>query len=120
MSYIDFLKEYGHRFWDGTLVTAEQFFLATLLAICIALLAGLMKLSRNRLIRGVAVVYIEFFRGTSLLVQLYWIFFVLPLFGLTFEKSPHALWPWGLLWAPMGPYWCAGASIGSQRAMGSR
>ncbi|MEX1663627.1 ectoine/hydroxyectoine ABC transporter permease subunit EhuC [Thioclava sp. 15-R06ZXC-3] len=86
MSYIDFLKEYGHRFWDGTLVTAEQFFLATLLAICIALLAGLMKLSRNRLIRGVAVVYIEFFRGTSLLVQLYWIFFVLPLFGLTFEK----------------------------------
>ncbi|KEO51451.1 ectoine/hydroxyectoine ABC transporter permease subunit EhuC [Thioclava indica] len=86
MSYIDFLKEYGHRFLDGTLVTAEQFFLATLLAICIALLAGLMKLSRNRLIRGVAVVYIEFFRGTSLLVQLYWIFFVLPLFGLTFEK----------------------------------
>ena len=33
-----------------------------------------------------ATVYIEFFRGTSLLVQLYWIFFVLPLFGVTLDK----------------------------------
>ncbi|OOY19968.1 ectoine/hydroxyectoine ABC transporter permease subunit EhuC [Thioclava sp. DLFJ5-1] len=86
MSYIDFLKEYGPRFWDGTLTTAGQFFLASALAIAIALVAGLMKLSRNGLIRGIAVVYIEIFRGTSLLVQLYWIFFVLPLFGLTLPK----------------------------------
>ncbi|KEP71104.1 amino acid ABC transporter permease [Thioclava dalianensis] len=86
MSYTDFLRQYGDRFWDGTLITAQQFLLASLLAIAIALLAGLMKLSRNRLIRGIAVVYIEIFRGTSLLVQLYWIFFVLPLFGLTLAK----------------------------------
>jgi ABC-type amino acid transport system permease subunit len=33
-----------------------------------------------------AVTYIEIFRGTSLLVQLYWIFFVLPLFGITLDK----------------------------------
>jgi len=37
-------------------------------------------------VRGVATVYIEIFRGTSLLVQLFWIFFVLPLFGLPLEK----------------------------------
>ncbi|KFE33282.1 ectoine/hydroxyectoine ABC transporter permease subunit EhuC [Thioclava atlantica] len=86
MSYLDFLKEYGPRFWDGALVTAGQFLLATALAIAIALTAGLMKLSRNRIVHGAAVVYIEIFRGTSLLVQLYWIFFVLPLFGITLEK----------------------------------
>jgi polar amino acid transport system permease protein len=40
----------------------------------------------NMAVRGVATVYIEIFRGTSLLVQLYWIFFVLPLFGITLEK----------------------------------
>jgi polar amino acid transport system permease protein len=45
-----------------------------------------MKLSDNWLLKGVSVVYIEIFRGTSLLVQLYWIFFVLPLFGVTLEK----------------------------------
>ena len=86
MSYWEFLAEYGGRFWDGTLITAAQFFLSAALAISIALTAGLMKLSNNFLVRGPAIVYIEIFRGTSLLVQLYWIFFVLPLFGITLEK----------------------------------
>lgn len=86
MSYWDFLVEHGPRFVDGTLITAAQFFLSAILAIVIALAAGLMKLSPNPVIKGVSVVYIEVFRGTSLLVQLYWLFFVLPLFGITFEK----------------------------------
>ncbi|MFZ0487267.1 MAG: ectoine/hydroxyectoine ABC transporter permease subunit EhuC, partial [Arenicellales bacterium] len=37
-------------------------------------------------IRYPAIAFIEVFRGTSLLVQLYWIFFVLPLFGLSLDK----------------------------------
>jgi len=86
MSYFDFIAEYGPRFVDGTLITAAQFFLAAALAIAIALLMGLMKLSSSALLRWSAIVYIEIFRGTSLLVQLYWIFFVLPLFGLSLEK----------------------------------
>jgi polar amino acid transport system permease protein len=86
MSYWDFLAEYGPRFVDGTLVTAAQFFLATALAIAIALAMGLMKLSGHWLLKPVSVVYIEIFRGTSLLVQLYWIFFVLPLFGVSLDK----------------------------------
>jgi len=45
-----------------------------------------MRMAPNMAVRGVATVYIEIFRGTSLLVQLYWIFFVLPLFGITLEK----------------------------------
>ncbi len=82
----EFLDTYGARFASGTLVTCAQFVLATLIAVAVALLAGLGKLSKNRLIRGISVVYIEIFRGTSLLVQLYWIFFVLPLFGITLPK----------------------------------
>ncbi|TMV81718.1 ectoine/hydroxyectoine ABC transporter permease subunit EhuC [Thioclava sp. BHET1] len=86
MSLWAFWASYGDRLLAGTLVTVEQFFAAALLAILIALAAGLMKLSDRLLIRGVAVVYIEIFRGTSLLVQLYWIFFVMPLFGVTLDK----------------------------------
>jgi polar amino acid transport system permease protein len=63
-----------------------QFLLAAVLGIAISLCMGLMKLSKNPLVRGTAITYIEIFRGTSLVVQLYWIFFVLPLFGLTIEK----------------------------------
>ncbi|MBX3582753.1 MAG: ectoine/hydroxyectoine ABC transporter permease subunit EhuC [Rhizobiaceae bacterium] len=86
LSYLEFLGQYGDRILSGTLVTIVLTVLAAVLAVAIAVAAGLMRLSRNALIRGVATVYIEIFRGTSLLVQLYWIFFVLPLFGITLEK----------------------------------
>lgn len=82
----EFLETYGPRIVDGTIVTALQFVLATLVAIAVALAAGLGRLSSNFALRGIATVYIEIFRGTSLLVQLYWIFFVLPLFGITLDK----------------------------------
>ncbi|MBI1621245.1 ectoine/hydroxyectoine ABC transporter permease subunit EhuC [Aquamicrobium zhengzhouense] len=86
MSYFEFLSQYGDRIISGTLVTIVLTVLAALLAMAIALAAGLMRMAPNALVRGVAVVYIEIFRGTSLLVQLYWIFFVLPLFGISLEK----------------------------------
>jgi polar amino acid transport system permease protein len=86
MTIWDFLETYGARIANGTLVTCAQFGLAAIIAIVVALIAGLGKLSHNGLIRGVSVIYIEIFRGTSLLVQLYWIFFVLPLFGITLPK----------------------------------
>ena len=86
MSYWEFLAQNAPRFLDGTLVTIAQFLLSAMLAILLALTAGLMKLSRNFTVRWIAGVYIEIFRGTSLLIQLYWIFFVLPLFGLTLDK----------------------------------
>ena len=86
MSYFEFLGQYGDRIVSGTLITMLLTVLSTFLAVAIALAAGLMRMAPNPVIRGVATVYIEIFRGTSLLVQLYWIFFVLPLFGITFEK----------------------------------
>ncbi|MBL0934283.1 MAG: ectoine/hydroxyectoine ABC transporter permease subunit EhuC [Rhizobiaceae bacterium] len=86
MSYLEFLSQYGDRIASGTLITIALTALAALLAMAIALAAGLMRMARNVAVRGVATVYIEIFRGTSLLVQLYWIFFVLPLFGITLEK----------------------------------
>ncbi len=84
--YFEYLQQYAPRFLDGTIVTVQQALLAALLAIAIAIVFGLMKLSTNGPVRWSAIVYIEFFRGTSLLVQLYWIFFVLPLFGITLDK----------------------------------
>jgi polar amino acid transport system permease protein len=86
MSYLEFLAEHGLRLLGGALITLQQTILAAVLAIAIALAMGLMRLAPNPFVRGTATVYIEIFRGTSLLVQLFWIFFVLPLFGITLEK----------------------------------
>lgn len=86
MAYLDFITTYGDRFVSGTIVTIEQSVLAVVVAVAIALTMGLAKLSSSPLTRGVATTYIEIFRGTSLLVQLFWIFYVLPLLGITLEK----------------------------------
>ena len=86
MSFSQFLEQYWPLLASGTGVTVAQFLLGSALTIILALLFGLMKMSGNRLAKTFAVTYIEVFRGTSLLVQLYWIFFVLPLFGVTLEK----------------------------------
>lgn len=63
----------------GALVTLEITLLAILLAAIIAFAAGLMRLSRYRLVRTIAAVYVEILRGTSLLVQLFWLYFALPI-----------------------------------------
>lgn len=86
MSYSEFLTTYGPRLLGGVWVSVQLTVLAALLAIAVAGVVGLLKLAPNPVLRAGATVYIEIFRGTSLLVQLYWIFFVLPLFGVTIDK----------------------------------
>jgi polar amino acid transport system permease protein len=46
--------------------------------VLLAFTAGLALRSGNRVVRGVSRAYVEFFRGTSEVVQLFWIYFVLP------------------------------------------
>lgn len=85
MSYLDFLIEYSPKLITGAYITALQMICASALAIVVSLIFGLMRLSKYRLVTSAATVYIEFFRGTSLLVQLYWIYYVLPLMGVKLE-----------------------------------
>ena len=57
---------------QGALVTAQLTVLGSALALVAAFVAGLGRLSPIAPIRWVATVYIEFFRGTSIFVQLFW------------------------------------------------
>lgn len=41
-----------------------------------------MKISRNKLLRAISTVYVEFIRGTPLLVQVYIVFYGLPMLGI--------------------------------------
>jgi len=66
----------------GLAVTLELTVGAVALAVVISLAAGLARLSPHRAVAWPAAVYIEVFRGTSALVQLFWFYFVLPFFGI--------------------------------------
>jgi polar amino acid transport system permease protein len=66
----------------GVVVTVKITFLAGILTFIIAFVTGIARLSKIRIIRWIFTIYVEFFRGTSLLVQLFWAYFVLPFFGI--------------------------------------
>ena len=52
---------------------------------------ALMRLSRRKLLRGIARTYVSFIRGTPLLVQLFVIYYGLAQFGLRLDPIPSAL-----------------------------
>jgi polar amino acid transport system permease protein len=50
-----------------------------------AFAAGIARTSSNRFVSGLAFIYIVLFRGTPLLVQLFWFYYALPLIGISFD-----------------------------------
>jgi polar amino acid transport system permease protein len=82
--------------FEGALVTIELTIMGSALALVMAFLAGLGRLSRFFAVRALATTYIEFFRGTSIFVQLFWVYFVLPFAGLTLSPLEAGVLALGL------------------------
>jgi len=68
---------------QGALVTVQLTVMGSVLALIMAFITGLGRVSRFAIFRWLATAYIEFFRGTSIFVQLFFAYFVLPLAGIT-------------------------------------
>jgi His/Glu/Gln/Arg/opine family amino acid ABC transporter permease subunit len=66
----------------GALRTLEISVLALLLSFPLGLVGALMRVADNRVARAVATVYVETVRNIPLLVVLYILFLVLPLYGI--------------------------------------
>jgi polar amino acid transport system permease protein len=81
---------------EGALVTIQITAAGCLLAVAAAFVAALSKLYGPAPLRWLANGYIELFRGTSALVQLFWLFFVLPQLGLTLAPIVAAILALGL------------------------
>jgi polar amino acid transport system permease protein len=81
---------------EGAKLTIQIALLGSVLAIVTATVAALAKMYGPAPLRWLAVTYIEIFRGTSALVQLFWLFFVLPHFGISLEPFTVAVIGLGL------------------------
>jgi len=77
MNWIEFLGP----MWSGALVTIKLTIYSTILGAFFSFLFGIGKLSKHKIFKIPSVIYIEIFRGTSLLVQMFWLFYALPLLG---------------------------------------
>ncbi|MBC8061879.1 MAG: amino acid ABC transporter permease [Clostridiaceae bacterium] len=75
-----FLNKYYMLFLIGAKNTILIAFFVVLFGVIIGVILALMKLSKNKLFNILASAYIEFIRGTPILVQLFIVFFGLPKF----------------------------------------
>jgi polar amino acid transport system permease protein len=75
---------------EGILVTLELTVAGAALALIVAFALGLGSRARTRWARVPSRVVVEFFRGTSLVVQIFWLYYVLPLPPFYVELDPLA------------------------------
>ncbi|EQB89121.1 polar amino acid transport system permease protein [Clostridium punense] len=77
-----FLSKYYKFFLEGTQYTVLIAFFTVILGTVLGLFLSLMKLSKNKILKALASIYIEFVRGTPILVQLYIVYYGMPAMGI--------------------------------------
>lgn len=78
-------------FADPFVITVKIAILSILFSLLMAFAAGLLRLAPWRALRWTTRVYVEIFRGSSLLVQLFWLYFVLPYAGIRLDPLSTAV-----------------------------
>ncbi len=66
----------------GATITLQVTVQAGVLALIVSVVVGLLGEISNPIVRIPKTLYVEFFRGTSAFVQIYWAYFALPLLGV--------------------------------------
>jgi polar amino acid transport system permease protein len=86
----------------GALVTLEVTASSGVIALLLAMLVGTAQLSRVAVVRMAAKAYVEILRGTSALIQLFYLFFVLPVLGIDITPMEAAAFGLGLTFSAYG------------------
>ncbi|MFE2421542.1 ectoine/hydroxyectoine ABC transporter permease subunit EhuD [Streptomyces hokutonensis] len=78
------VRDFMPYFWDGLAVSLQALLLGSLISFGLGLVWALLMRAPTRWIRWPVGIVTEFVRDTPLLVQLFFLFYVLPEWGLTF------------------------------------
>lgn len=87
---------------SGAIVTVELFLISAVLMVSCSFAAGICRTVPFLPVRALARCYIELFRGTSLVVQLFWFYYALPFFGLSLDAYVAAALGLGLCFGAYG------------------
>ncbi|TJV46084.1 MAG: amino acid ABC transporter permease [Mesorhizobium sp.] len=87
MGYIEFLSTNSSFILTGILVTLKIYSISMALGTIGAFITAFLCTAKNPVICSIAIAYVEVIRGTPLLIQLFWLFYVLPLFGIYLQDN---------------------------------
>ena len=99
---LDALSDYGPQIRDGLWVTLQLSIGGAALAFVVAVILGLAAISGSGVARTISRIIVEFFRGTSLVVQLFFIYYVFPGFGLELDAVTCGVLALGLNYGAYG------------------
>lgn len=121
-STLEILRRFLPEFLKGAAVTLELTAVGLALGFTLGLVLALMRAYGPKWLRMIAIGYIELFRGTPLLVQLFLIYYGLPSMGLTLSQSMSAYLALGLNSASYQAEYLRGAiqSIGESQMTAGR
>jgi His/Glu/Gln/Arg/opine family amino acid ABC transporter permease subunit len=88
---LDVVREYGGPLLQGLAVTVMLTLVVITLSLVLAIPVALMRLSPRRSVRILVGIYVEVIRGTPLLLQLVYIYYVLPSIGLNLNPFAAAI-----------------------------
>jgi L-cystine transport system permease protein len=86
-----FLESFWPLTWGAISGTIPLALASFAIGLVLALGVALLRLSKNRVLSGIARFYVSVIRGTPLLVQLFVIFYGLPTIGLVIDPWPSAI-----------------------------
>ncbi|MDF2615125.1 MAG: polar amino acid transporter, inner rane subunit [Clostridia bacterium] len=96
IGFLEYFKMLMPQVMDGLLVTLQIFGLTLILSIPLGVIIALGRLSKLKVLNVITGAYILIMRGTPLLLQIVFIFFGLPLIGVTLDRLPAALFAFTL------------------------
>ncbi|MDZ5252221.1 amino acid ABC transporter permease [Clostridium sp. LIBA-8841] len=88
---MDYIITLMPSIFDGLKNTLGVFILTLILSIPLGIFVAVLRLSKIKLISSLSSFYIWVMRGTPLLLQLIFIFFGLPIIGVSIDRFPAAI-----------------------------
>ncbi|WP_342048589.1 amino acid ABC transporter permease [Bacillus sp. OTU530] len=82
---------FAPKLLEGTVLTVQLTIISLILSLIIGLLVALGKITDNKIINKICNVYISIIRGTPLLVQLMYVYFVFPDLGISLTAFQAAI-----------------------------
>lgn len=102
MDIVDSLLDAWPQLWSGIQITLQLSIGGAILGLLVATVLGLASITGSAVLRVASRVVVEFFRGTSLVVQLFWFFYVMPQLGVRLEALTCGILALGLNYGAYG------------------
>lgn len=83
-----FLKDYYMFFLEGAKITILLAIITIIFGVMFGVLLALMRISGNPILKAISATYIEFIRGTPIMVQLFIVYYGLSNMGIKFPEIP--------------------------------